>query len=34
MLLPAILAGRDLSGRLMIYPSQVTTGGAEPAAWD
>ena len=27
MLLPAILAGRDLSSLLMIYPNQVITGG-------
>jgi Gpi18-like mannosyltransferase len=27
MLLPAILAGRDLSSLLMIYPNQVSTGG-------
>ena len=27
MLVPAILAGRDLSSLLMIYPNQVSTGG-------
>src|SRR6478609_7128385 len=31
MLVPAILAGRDLSSLLMIYPHQVSTGGAATA---
>ena len=31
MLVPAILAGRDLSSLLMIYPNQVSTGGTATA---
>ena len=31
MLVPAILAGRDLGSLLMIYPHQVSTGGAATA---
>jgi Gpi18-like mannosyltransferase len=31
MLVPAILAGRDLTGLLMIYPHQVATGGTATA---